>query len=496
MREVQAVSAPHSARTIDFPNDGAGIAGMRTYLFDHALLPTGWAANVAVSIGDDGIIAAVSTHSTDGQPDGEKAEHIAAPVIPGLANLHSHAFQRAMAGRAERRSPDGGRDDFWTWRALMYATANAVDPDSLQAIAAQSYVEMLKAGYTAVGEFHYLHNDPDGGSYEDPTEMSGRVIAAAQSAGLAITHLPVFYAQGGFGGQPPLAEQKRFIQTIDGYLDLVDRLRRLERHSGGIRVGCAPHSLRAVTPEALSAIVAGVQADDTMTPIHIHIAEQNGEVDACLDWCGQRPVDWLLNHAPVDGRWCLIHATHMDENETRQLAASDAVVGLCPTTEANLGDGLFPLVAYTGAGGKFGIGSDSNIEINAASEIRLLDYGQRLSTRRRAPIADTTGPFSGSAGLTLLSRSLDGGAQALGREAGRIAPGYHADLVTLSPDSAHFDATYPASLIDGAIYAAPVLPVKDVMVGGKWRITDGHHAAEDIIADGFRHAMRKTIERL
>ncbi|WP_366656892.1 formimidoylglutamate deiminase [Fodinicurvata sp. EGI_FJ10296] len=465
---------------------------MKIYRFDHAFLPTGWAADVTVSVDDSGIINNVSSGSSSQSTpplDDARVESISAPVIPGLANLHSHAFQRAMAGRAERHS--AGKQDFWSWRTLMYEVANAVDPDCLQAIAAQAYLEMLKAGYTSVGEFHYLHNDRDGGSYDDPTEMSGRIVAAAQTAGIAVTHLPVFYAQGGFGGQPPLVEQKRFTQTIDGYLDMVDRLRRLERHSRDIRIGAAPHSLRAVTPESLSAIIAGVQADDTMTPIHMHVAEQTKEVDDCLEWCGQRPVEWLLNHAPVDGRWCLIHATHMDASETRQLAASDAVAGLCPTTEANLGDGVFPLTDYVNAGGKFGVGSDSNVEINAAGELRLLDYGQRLTRQRRIPIATATG----SAGARMLTAALDGGAQALGRETGRIAEGYRADLVTLSPASAHIDPTDPTDMIDGALYAAPTLPVRDVMVGGHWRIRDGQHPGEEAILTRFREAVRSTVDR-
>ncbi|MFC3136502.1 formimidoylglutamate deiminase, partial [Microbaculum marinum] len=312
---------------------------MRRLWFEHALLPDGWARSVAIGI-DDGRIASVT-------PDAGRsgADAFDGAVVPGLANLHSHAFQRGMAGLTERRGParDGtGADSFWTWRETMYAFLARLGPEDVEAIAGQLYVEMLEAGFTSVGEFHYLHHAPDGSTYDDPAEMATRIAAAARATGIGLTLLPVFYQTGGFGGQPAGAGQRRFVNDADRFMDLVDRSRAATRHLPGAVVGIAPHSLRAVTPEALGEVVAASPDG----PIHIHVAEQVREVEDCLAWSGQRPVEFLLEHQPVDGRWCLIHATHMLPGEVRDMAASGAVAGLCPITEANLGDGIFEGVAY------------------------------------------------------------------------------------------------------------------------------------------------------
>ncbi|MCH8963283.1 MAG: formimidoylglutamate deiminase, partial [Bacteroidetes bacterium] len=300
---------------------------MQTLLFDHALLPHGWAEHVAVHIDEAGDIAEVTIDATEG-------ERIAGCLLPGVPNLHSHAHQRAMAGQAER---SGDSDDsFWTWRQTMYHYVERIQPHHLEAIAAQLYVEMLKAGYTSVAEFQYLHHDPDGQPYHNVAEMSLRTLAAARDVGIGITNLPVLYRYGGFGAQEPLAGQRRFLNDPERFLRLVEMVIGDYRGDPQVRVGIAPHSLRAVSPETLSAALEGLDALDPRAPVHIHVAEQHGEVRDCIDWSGLRPVEWLLQNAPVGPRWCLVHATHVTEEEARRLAASGAVVGLCPTTEANL----------------------------------------------------------------------------------------------------------------------------------------------------------------
>ena len=320
----------------------------------------GWQPGGGLGVGADGrVLAPVDT----------AAEAIGQWALPGMPNLHSHAFQRAMAGLAERK---GRADDsFWSWRETMYAFAAAIGPDELQAIAAQLYVEMLKSGYTQVCEFHYLHHQPDGTPYAQPEAMSLALIEAAREAGIGLTLLPVLYISGGFDGRALTARQRRFGHAVDNYLRLLALLRKHE--SDDVRVGIALHSLRAVPEQALREVLASEQAKGC--PIHIHIAEQIGEVQDCLATRGARPVEWLFDHADVDANWCLIHATHLTDAETVQLAHSGAVAGLCPTTEANLGDGLFPLAAYQGAGGILGIGSDSHISISPVEELRWLEYG-------------------------------------------------------------------------------------------------------------------------
>ncbi|MCG8693780.1 MAG: formimidoylglutamate deiminase, partial [Minwuiales bacterium] len=330
---------------------------MTSLICDEILLADGWARDVVLKIDDAGWLAAVRPAAV-----GDAGERVAGPVIPGMPNLHSHAFQRAMAGLGERAGPTG--DSFWTWRQVMYDFVGRLGPDAVEAIAAQLYVEMLKAGFTAVGEFHYLHHDPSGRPYADPAELSHRVIAAARRTGIGITHLPVLYAHGGFGGQPAADGQRRFLNDADGFFRIVDSAFAEADGDSQIAVGIAPHSLRAVTPDLLAEALRMLDARDTAAPVHIHIAEQTKEVDDCVAWSGARPVDWLFDNVDVDDRWCLVHATHMTEGETMRLATSGAVAGLCPTTEANLGDGLFPAPAYLRAGGRYGVGSDSHISVS------------------------------------------------------------------------------------------------------------------------------------
>ena len=457
-----------------------------TILFaDRALLPEGWARDVLFEVSAAGDLAAVTVGaSADG------AERLAGPAIPGMPNLHGHAFQRAMAGLAERAGPGDhgspGDDSFWTWREVMYDFVARLDPAAIEAIATQLYIEMLKSGYTAVAEFHYLHHRPDGRPYDDPAETSRRILAAAESAGIGLTHLPVLYAHGGFGGQPPGEGQRRFLHDLDGFARLIERLSGDCAGHPGRRLGIALHSLRAVTPEQLLGAVAALDGLDATAPIHIHVAEQIKEVEDCLAWSGARPVEWLLANAGLGPRWCAVHATHMTAAETRGLATSGAVAGLCPTTEANLGDGLFPLAAFLGHGGVLGIGSDSHISVSPIEELRWLEYGQRLATRRRNVVATCAAPNVGAA---LYRAALTGGARACGRPIGALAPGRRADLVVL-------DGGHPALigrdgdvLLDSLVFAGNVSPVRDVMVGGRWVVREGRHPGEARALAAYRDAI-------
>ena len=451
---------------------------MTAYAFDRVLTPDGWLAPGQVEIGGDGRIAGVGA--------GDAGERIGGIALPGIPNLHSHAFQRAMAGLTERAGPGG--DSFWTWREVMYGFVDRLGPGDVEAIAAQLYCEMLKAGYTGVAEFHYLHHAPNGGAYDDLAEMAERVTAAARRTGIALTLLPVLYNAGGFGGAPVGGAQRRFANDTERLLRIVEAMRHRHGADPGFRVGLAPHSLRAVGPESLAEAVAGLASMDSDAPIHIHIAEQTREVEDCIAWSGKRPVEWLLDTHDVGPRWCLVHATHMTPEETRALAATGAVAGLCPTTEANLGDGLFPLEAWLEAGGRLGIGSDSHVSVSPVEELRWLEYGQRLTSRRR----NIAAPPEGSTGARLHAAALDGGAGAMARETGAIEAGREADIVTL--DAAHplLAGKTGDAILDAYIFAGNANLVRDVMVGGRWIVRDGRHPEEDEIAREFV----RTMERL
>lgn len=452
-----------------------------TVLFaESALLPQGWARDVRLTIDDAaGDLAAVEA---DADPAG--ATRLDGPVLPGMPNLHSHAFQRAMAGLAEAAELDPG--SFWSWRQIMYRFAEALSPDDLSTIATQLQIEMLKAGYTAVAEFHYLHNAPDGRPYADPAELSRALLAAAGRSGIGMTLLPVLYQTSGFGGQPPSEGQRRFILPTDRFLSLVAELTRATAGDRQFRVGVAPHSLRAVTPDALAAVLAGIEP---AAPVHIHIAEQVREVEECVAWSGARPVEWLLDHQPVDRRWCLVHATHLTPGERDGLAGSGAVAGLCPTTEANLGDGLFPLEAFQAAGGLWGIGSDSHISVSPIEELRWLEYGRRLVTLRRN-VAAAPGQSTGAA---LWSRALDGGALACGRRIGALEPGHRADLLVLDGDHPLTHGRGGDRLVDALVFAGNANLVRHVLVGGRWRVRDGRHDAEVETATAYRRVLDRLL---
>jgi formiminoglutamate deiminase len=446
--------------------------------FDTALLPGGWADNVTVEVGPTGLIATVEAGTTP--PPEAIREAIA---LPGMANLHSHAFQRGMAGLAERAGT--GEDSFWTWREVMYRFLGRLTPDDVEVIAGQLYVEMLEAGFTAVGEFHYLHHDTDGSPYADPAEMAERIAAAASATGIGLTLLPVLYHQGGFGAVPLGDGQRRFKMAPEALLDLVATLRR--RHPSLV-VGAAPHSLRAVTPESLRT-VADSLADG---PLHIHAAEQEKEVADCVAWSGRRPVRWLLDEVGLNERWCLVHCTHLDDGEITDLAASGAVAGLCPVTEANLGDGIFRGIDYLAAGGRFGVGSDSHIRVDLADELRTLEYGQRLRDRRRNRLA---APAS-SVGRTLFDSASTGGAQALQQEMGAIAPGRRADIVTLDPGHPALVGKTGDALLDGWLFAAGRSPVAAVYGAGKRLVEGGRHVVAEPVGARFAAVMRRLLREL
>jgi formimidoylglutamate deiminase len=445
----------------------------------HALLPQGWADDVLLQWDDAGTLTCVEAGL---QPPGG-TERVAGVLLPGLPNLHSHAFQRAFAGLTEHRSAE--QDSFWSWRALMYGFAQALTPEALQAIATQLYIEMLQAGYTAVCEFHYVHHQPDGRVHADAAEMSLRLVAAARDAGIGLTMLPVLYQASGFGGTPALAEQRRFLNSVDGLLSLVGRLRH-----DGVRVGAAPHSLRAVPPEALRDLLGGLHGADASAPVHIHVAEQQREVDDCLAWSGQRPVQWLLDHAAVDARWCLVHATHLDATERRALARSGAVAGLCPSTEANLGDGVFDAEAFIAEGGHWGIGSDSHASVDAAEELRLLEYGQRLTKQRRNVLASAAHPQVADA---MWLSAVAGGARASGRSIAGLRVGQQADLLHLT---AFDDVGLSASqrLASHVFATHGTRGVRDVWVAGQRRVQDGQHAGAGRAAEAFIAARTHLLE--
>lgn len=452
---------------------------------ESALLPHGWAEAVTIQIDAGGDIVSV----TEGQPYGS-GEQLNATVIPGVPNLHSHAPQRAMAGLAERAGLTAAEraDSFWSWREVMYRYLERMDPDALYHIARQLYVEMLKAGYTSVAEFHYVHHDSAGQPYANPAEMGLQCIRAAADTGLGLTMLPVLYRYSGFGGIEAGAGQRRFVNDAAAYDKIFSQLVTATAGDPNAHCGMALHSLRAVSP-ALIGDVLSLRSGQSGLPLHIHIAEQVAEVEQCLAWSGQRPIEWLFNNVDVGPDWCLVHATHALAPEIHSMAASQCVVGLCPTTEANLGDGFFDLTGFTNGEGRWGIGSDSHISISPVEELRWLEYGQRLRSRIRNVAASKEHP---STGRQLLESALAGGAQASGRKLGAIAPGHRADLVALNSKHPRMYGRAGDSRLDSWIFSGNEGLVSDVYVGGVRLIAAGRHKDEDSIACHYR----KTIDRL
>ncbi|HEX8168492.1 MAG TPA: formimidoylglutamate deiminase [Beijerinckiaceae bacterium] len=443
--------------------------------FATALLPEGWRDDVLVTVAD-GAIAAVEAGAAAGD-----AARFSGAAVPGLPNLHSHSFQRGMAGLAERRGPTA--DSFWTWREVMYRFLDRLDPDDIEAIAAFAFAEMLEAGFTAVGEFHYLHHAPDGRPYGNLAETAERIAAAAGEAGIGLTLLPVYYAQGNFGGAPPAEGQRRFLNGRERFERLVEESARAVARVPGANLGIAPHSLRAVTLDDLRWLAGRWPGG----PMHIHVSEQVKEVEDSLAAHGRRPIELLYDTVAVDGRWCLIHATHAEPNEIDCIAASGAVAGLCPVTEANLGDGVFDAARFLGEGGRFGVGSDSLIRVSAADELRSLEYAQRLTHRSR----NALGEEGRSTGRRLHDAACAGSAQALARIVGAIAPGRRADIVVLDRAHPSLAAAQGDLVLDGWIFSADNAAVADVICGGAHVVAGGCHRARDRLAARYRDTVRR-----
>jgi len=446
--------------------------------FAQALLPQGWAEAVRFELAN-GRIARIEA-GADPAPGEER--HGAA--VPGLCNVHSHAFQRGMAGLAEVRGP--ADDDFWTWREVMYRFLDRLTPEQVEAIAAQAYVEMLQQGFTRVGEFHYLHHAPDGQPYDNPAELAERIAAAAEATGIGLTLLPVFYAHGGFGGADPKPGQRRFLNDPDGFGALFEASRGAIANLPDANLGVAPHSLRAVTPDELEQILRLAPAG----PVHIHASEQVKEVEDCVAWSGLRPVAWLMDRHEVDRRWCLVHATHLDDAEVAGLARSGGVAGLCPITEANLGDGVFRMPEYGAQGGRFGVGTDSNIAIDAAGELRAIEYAQRLTRRTRNVLAAREGA---SVGGELFRGALVGGAQALGQADGGLRAGAAADIVTLDLEHPSLVGRTGDALLNTWIFAGGAGVVDCVWRFGTKVVEQGRHRAAGDVAQRYRRAITDLL---
>lgn len=453
---------------------------MSVLFAETALLPSGWARNVRLEIAADGHFTAITPDAS-----AEGAERVSGPMLAGMPNLHSHAFQRAMAGLAEVAG--NPNDSFWTWRDLMYRLVGRLSPEQVGVIARQLYIEMLKAGYTGVAEFHYVHHDVDGKPYANPAELALRVSQAATDAGIGLTLLPVLYSHAGFGGQAPSEGQRRFINSTESYLKLIEGLRTHLSAQPQQDLGLCFHSLRAVTPQQIDEVLS---ADSSGCPVHIHIAEQQKEVDDCLAWSGRRPLQWLYENVGVDERWCLVHATHAEADEVTAMARSGAVAGLCLTTEANLGDGIFPAVDYLAQNGRFGIGSDSHVSLSVVEELRWLEYGQRLRDQRRNRLYGNDQPM---VGRTLFDAALAGGAQALGQPTGELSVGKRADLLVLDGGDPYLQTARGDAILNRWLFAGGDRQVRDVMVAGQWRVRGGRHTLEEQSARDFAGVLRELL---
>jgi formimidoylglutamate deiminase len=441
---------------------------------EQVLTPDGWLNNVSLTI-EGGCF---TSFAADTIPAPNAERH--AILLPAISNLHSHAFQRAMAGRTERRGASS--DSFWTWREEMYRFALSMSPDDVEAVATLLYIEMLEAGFCRVGEFHYLHHAPDGSAYANLAEMAERIASASSNSGIGLTLLPVFYAHSSFGGAAPNTGQRRFINDLDQFERLLNQSAQTLNQLAHANIGIAPHSLRAVTPDELAALVAMVGEQ----PFHIHISEQLKEVEDCVSWSGARPVEWLLSHADVQQNWCLIHATHMTDAEYRGVAKSGAVVGLCPLTESNLGDGIFDGERFMNQGGPFGVGSDSNVQIGLADELRQLEYSQRLGFKSRNVLAQP----NGSTGRALYDAALKGGHQALGQSAGGITVGSQADFVSLDKNQSALFEMSGDYILDAWIFSGQRC-VDCVWVAGKKLVANGRHNLRDEATARYRRVMKK-----
>ena len=454
---------------------------MQTLWAEQTLTATGWQSCVQIDIDDTGLISSLTPNA---KPIGQRV----GILLPAPTNLHSHAFQRAMAGMTEHRGANPA-DNFWAWRKLMYRFLNQLTPADVEAIAVFVQMEMLEAGFAAVAEFHYLHHQPDGTPYDNLAEMSGRIIAAAEQTGIGLTLLPVLYEHGGCDGQALGSGQIRFGNDLAQFTDLLNTAQKtICNLPADTRIGIAPHSLRAVSQKSLKA-VPSLLPD---SPIHIHIAEQTGEVDEVLAAWGKRPVEWLFENHDVNERWCLIHATQMLPHETQAVAKSGAVVGLCPITEANLGDGIFDGVRYFQNNGRFGIGSDSNIRISLAEELRGLEYSQRLQHRGRAVLASE----EHSSGRVLFEGAAKGSAQAAQRDSGVLEVGRMADIIALDANATNLLGKQGDALLDSYIFAGDDRLITDVWAAGRHMVTESQHINRDEITARYRQTVLSLKERI
>lgn len=449
-----------------------------------ALLPDGWAENIRLEQ-QEGVLTSITTDTL--AQDGDIRVDT---LLPAVANLHSHTFQRAMAGMSEHRA--AGQNNFWSWRALMYRFLEHLSPDDIEAVAALAFIEMQEAGFASVAEFHYVHHQPGGMPYAMLSELSQRILAAASDTGIGLTHLPVLYTYGGAGQTPLVGGQTRFGNDVAGFAQLMDELGPfIAKGPADLHLGIAPHSLRATCPADLAEVLALAPAGRN-SPVHMHIAEQPKEVADISDWLGANPVQWLLDNAQVDRNWCLIHATHMTEDETRGMARTGAVAGLCPVTEANLGDGPFNGPTYLAAGGAYGVGTDSNINISLSGELRGFEYAQRLRhLQRNVMVGD-----QGSTGEAIYRSAAVGGAQALGRKSGTIAPGQWADLLAIDSQQPRLCALKKEQLLDGFIFASAGGVVTDLWSAGRHRVANSVHVDRERIEQQYRRTIAALLEKL
>lgn len=450
---------------------------------ENILIGSEWQSDKTIKLDSNGLI----TDICDGKEPG--SELLNGSVIPGMVNCHSHAFQRAFAGFSEYRA--NKQDSFWSWRDIMYRFVARMTPEDAAIVAEYAYIEMLKSGFTSVAEFHYLHHQPNGCHYDDMAEMSHQVVNAALNCGIGITHLPVLYSYAGFGHQAPSQAQGRFINTTESYVELWEALQSHYADSSEVKLGIAPHSLRAVSEQQLAQIIPWIRQHNSKSPIHIHIAEQKQEVADCLAFYGKRPVEWLLENFSVDQHWCLVHATHLTEKEVTQLANSGAVAGICPITEANLGDGIFPTSEYLEKDGRLAIGSDSHILINVAEELRLLEYGQRLTKCQRAVLANDT---CSSVGQFVYLKSAKDGALATNQNAGVIEIGKRADFVVLNDKASSMLAKQNHQRLDAAIFASAEMPINKVIVAGKVVVEDNNHRNQEQVLQAYERVLNKLVK--
>ena len=457
------------------------IAAMPSLHAADALLPSGWARDVLLEWDDSGMLTRVAAGEAPAQH-----ERASGPVLPGMSNVHSHAFQRAMAGLAEVRGHP--TDDFWTWREEMYRLVERLETEDVEAIAAHLYIEMLCNGYTTVGEFHYLHNDREGKAYGDKAEMAHAIAGAAAASGIALTLMPVLYAYGGFGHKPLAGGQRRFRSDVTFIVEVLEELTRWHLPSPLMRLGVAPHSARAVDALLLTEMVSAARAIDPTMPIHMHVSEQQGEVVQCLETHAATPFAWISGIVDVDERWCLIHATHLTASEMRGAARRGAIAGLCPTTEANLGDGIFDFTEWMQDGAPWGIGGDSHVCVDPFQELRALEYSQRLRLRVRNVAASEGQP---DVAAFLWSSAAAGGARALGHPAGSLEPGRRADLVALETATPDFEALAAPARLGVAMFSGNRERVRDVWVGGRRVVFEGAHPDAGEAREAFRRAVRR-----